>query len=66
VPGGGFSPQQLALLGWSLARMGGKDELKLLVEAHPWGVPWRVLPERPKGCHGLLVLWLAKGNNGDF
>lgn len=31
--GGGFSPQQLALLGWSLARMGGKDELKLLVEA---------------------------------
>ena len=31
---GGFSPQQLALLGWSLARMGGKDELTPLVEAH--------------------------------
>eukprot|EP00435_Cladocopium_sp_Y103_P054561 s421_g17.t2 len=30
---GGFSPQQLALLSWSLARMGGKEELKTLVEA---------------------------------
>ena len=30
---GGFSPQQLALMAWSLARMGGEEEVQLLAEA---------------------------------
>ena len=29
----GFSPQQLALMAWSLARMGGEEEVQLLAEA---------------------------------